>query len=106
MNKIATLTEILEQNPNDAFARYALAMAFVSENRPEDALREFAATLQYNPDYVPAYQMSAQTLLRLGRVDEARTRLAQGLEIARGHNPHAASEMQAMLDEISPAAYT
>ena len=105
MDKIATLSEVLEQNPTDAFARYALAMAFVSEGRADDALREFALTLEHNPDYVPAYQMSAQAMLKLGRVDEARSRLANGLVVAqRAHNARASSEMQAMLDEIAVAA--
>lgn len=106
MDKIATLSDILDQNPNDAFARYALAMAFVSDGRSEDALREFSVTLEHNPDYVPAYQMSAQTLLKLGRFEEARVRLTDGLVVAdRAHNTHAASEMQAMLDELpTPAA--
>lgn len=105
MDKIATLSEILEQNPTDAFARYALAMALVSAGRSEDALGQFGETLQHNPDYVPAYQMSAQTLLKLGRMDEARTRLRDGLAVAaRAHNERAASEMQAMLDEITSVA--
>lgn len=105
MDKIATLKEILVQNPGDAFARYALAMAFVSEGRTEDALGEFGETLKHNPEYVPAYQMSAQTLLKLGRTDEARERLERGLELAeRARNAHAASEMQAMLDEIGASA--
>jgi hypothetical protein len=51
---------------------------------------------------VPAFQMSAQTLLKLGRTDEARQRLHDGLAAAaRTNNAHAASEMQAMLDDIS-----
>ena len=96
------LTEILEQHPTDAFTRYGLAMAYTSEGRNDEALREFATTIQHNPDYVPAFQMSAQTLLKLGRTDEARQRLNDGLAAAaRTHNEHAASEMQAMLDDIS-----
>ena len=96
------LTGILAEHPTDAFARYGLAMAYAAEGKNDDALREFATTLEHNPDYVPAFQMSAQTLLKLGRTDEARQRLNDGLAAAgRTSNAHAASEMQAMLDDIS-----
>jgi tetratricopeptide (TPR) repeat protein len=101
MDKIAMLTEILAQHPGDAFARYGLAMAYGAEGRHDEALAQFAETIRHNPDYVPAYQMSAQTLLKLGRSDEAVTRLREGLTAAgRPGNAHAASEMQGMLDEI------
>jgi tetratricopeptide (TPR) repeat protein len=102
MDKIAMLTEILSMNPADAFARYGLAMAYVAAGRSEDALREFAETTERTPDYVPAYQMSAQELMKLGRADEARARLQAGLAACeRTGNGHAASEMGAMLDELS-----
>jgi Flp pilus assembly protein TadD len=101
MDKIALLTEILNQNPADAFARYGLAMAYAAEGNSEAALREFAEATTRNPDYVPAYQMSAQELLKLGRTAEARTRLAAGLAACeRTGNTHAASEMSAMLDDL------
>ena len=102
MDKIAALTAILEQNPADAFARYGLAMALAAEGRNENALTEYDATLTHNPDYVPAYQMSAQLLLRLGQTNAARDRLEQGLAACeRTSNAHARSEMQAMLDDLS-----
>ena len=102
MDKIAALTEILTQNPNEPFARYGLAMAYAAEGRQTEALAEFDQIIQRTPDYVPAYQMSAQELLKAGRPDEARTRLESGLLAAdRTHNSHAASEMQAMLDDLS-----
>ena len=102
MNKIAMLTEILQQNPSDSFARYGLAMAYTAEDRHEEALREYATTTENNPDYVPAYQMSAQTLLKLGRTEAAKARLTAGLAACqRTANTHAASEMQAMLDDLA-----
>ncbi len=102
MDKIAMLTEILAEHPTDAFTRYGLAMAYASEGKNDDALREFATTIEHNRDYVPAFQMSAQTLLKLGRTDEARRRHNACLAAAaRTNNSHAASEMQAMLDDIS-----
>lgn len=101
MDKIAMLTEILQQNPTDAFARYGLAMAYAAEGKIEDALREFAKTTEYNPDYVPAYQMSAQTLVKVGKFDEARERLRAGLAACeRTGNAHAAKEMRLMMEEL------
>jgi predicted Zn-dependent protease len=101
MDKIAMLTEILSQNPSDAFARYGLAMAYAAEGKMDEALREFGTTTEFNPDYVPAYQMSAQTLLKAGRSEEAKARLQAGMEAcARTGNAHAASEMGAMLEEL------
>ena len=67
MDKIAMLTEILAANPTDAFARYGLAMAYAAEGNSAQALSEFATITAHNPDYVPAYQMSAQQLLKAGR---------------------------------------
>ena len=102
MDKIGMLSEILKQNPKDAFARYGLAMAYASEGKTDEALREFATTTEYNPDYVPAYQMSAQTLVKAGKFDEARARLKEGLAACeRTGNTHAASEMSVMQDEIA-----
>ena len=102
MDKIAALTSILDQNPADAFARYGLAMALATDGRNDDALAEYTTTLAHSPDYVPAYQMSAQLLLRLGQTDAARARLQDGLAACeRTGNAHASSEMQAMLDDLA-----
>ena len=101
MDKIAALTEILAMNPSDSFARYGLAMEHLNQGNTDAALNEFATTTEHNPDYVPAYQMSGQTLAKLNRVEDAKARLRNGLEAARRtSNQHAASEMQALLDEL------
>jgi len=102
MDRIALLNQVLEQNPTDAFARYGLAMAHLSEGQAEAALEQFSTLIQHTPDYVPAYQMSAQTLAKLGRSQEAVDRLNTGISIAqRNGNAHAASEMQALRDELA-----
>jgi len=65
-------------------------------------LAEFARVIEHNPDYVPAFQMSAQTLARSGRGEEAVTILHQGLAAAqRTGNAHATSEMRALLDDLT-----
>jgi predicted Zn-dependent protease len=101
MDKIAALSEILAADPTNAFARYGLAMEHNTQGNTDLALAEFTTLIHHNPDYVPAYQMSAQTLAKLGRANEAIDRLKEGLTAAqRTKNSHAASEMQALLDDL------
>jgi hypothetical protein len=46
--------------------------------------------------------MSAQTLVKVGKFDEARAKLKEGLAACeRTGNTHAASEMSVMQDEIA-----
>lgn len=102
MDRTQALRDILAQNPEDSFARYGLAMALAADGQNEAALTEYSTITVHTPDYVPAYQMSAQLLLKLDRADDAKARLQAGLDAAaKTGNTHAAAEMQAMLDELS-----
>ena len=75
MDKVGLLKGILEQNPGDTFARYGLAMEYVAQKRVAEGLAEFNRIIADNPDYVPAYQMSAQTLAANGETERAVARL-------------------------------
>lgn len=100
-SRIAALQEILKENPNDSFARYALGLEYSGAGETEAALLEFGKLLAAHPDYTNGYFMSAQTLAKAERVEEARVMLQSGIESAhRTNNRHAMSEMQAMLDEL------
>jgi tetratricopeptide (TPR) repeat protein len=102
MDKIAALNEILQLDPANTFARYGLAMELNSQGKADAALTEFATLIGHNPDYVPAYQMSAQALVKLGRTDEALARLHEGIAAAnRTGNQHALAEMDAMREELA-----
>jgi predicted Zn-dependent protease len=102
MDKIAMLTQILEQNPGDAFARYGLAMEHANQGQTDAALGEFDRLLSTHPDYTAGYFMAAQTLVKSGRRDEARTRLEQGIASAqRTGNQHAQGEMEALLEDLA-----
>lgn len=95
------LTEFLEQNPRDAFARYGLAMEYSKLGQTETALQHFSKLLQLDPDYTNGYFMAAQTLERAGRTAEAKKMLENGIEAAkRTGNRHALSEMAGMLEEL------
>jgi predicted Zn-dependent protease len=101
MDRLAMLNEILAQNPNDAFARYGLAMEYSRAGEVEKALDEFNKLLTSNPEYTAGYFMAAQTLARASRNTEARKMLSDGIAAAkRTRNAHAQSEMEAMLNEL------
>jgi predicted Zn-dependent protease len=101
MDRLAMLNEILSQSPDDAFARYGLAMEYSKAGEVERALEEFGKLLSIHPDYTAGYFMAAQTLASANRVDEARKMLVEGISSAsRTGNGHAQSEMTAMLEEL------
>ena len=100
-SRTAALKEILNSNPDDAFARYALGLEYSGAGETDAALVEFQQLLTSHPDYTNGYFMAAQTLARAERKDEACSMLQQGIECARRtRNQHALSEMEAMLDEL------
>lgn len=101
-NRLEMLSQFLEQNPNDAFARYGLALEYSKLGQIETALQQFGKLLELHPDYTGGYFMAAQTLAKAERNDEAKAMLQKGIESAkRTGNRHALNEMSAMLDELS-----
>jgi predicted Zn-dependent protease len=96
------LEEFLAKNPSDAFSRYGIALECVREGDFAAAETHFRALIETNPDYVPGYQMYAQTLAQNDRRDDAKAILAQGIQAAiRQGNQHARSEMEGLLTELS-----
>jgi predicted Zn-dependent protease len=96
------LEEFLAKNPNDAFSRYGVALECVKEDDFASAESHFRALIASNPDYVPGYQMYAQTLLQKDRQEDAKPILEQGIQAAiRQGNQHARSEMEGLLSELA-----
>ena len=92
---------LLAQEPADPFLRYGLAIEYDNEERFEDALAKFQGLTQDRPPHVASFFRGAQLLVRLERVDEARTWLRTGIEEARGQgDAHAAGEMSELLADL------
>jgi predicted Zn-dependent protease len=95
------LEEFLAKNPNDAFSRYGIALECVKEGDLASAEAHFQKLIESTPDYVPGYQMYAQTLAQNERGEEAKAILAQGIQAAiRQGNQHARSEMEGLLADL------
>lgn len=96
------LEELVAKNPNDAFARYGLAMECMNSGEAAAADTHFRSLLENNAQYVPAYLMYGQFLARESRNDEARQILTVGIAAAeKTNNQHARSEMEALLNELA-----
>jgi cytochrome c-type biogenesis protein CcmH/NrfG len=96
------LEELVAKNPNDAFARYGLAMECMNSGEAAAADANFRLLVESNAQYVPAYLMYGQFLARESRNEEARKILTSGIAAAeKANNQHARSEMEALLNELA-----
>jgi len=96
------LEEFVAKKPDDAFSLYGLAMECMNSGDAAAANGHFRALIERNADYVPAYLMYAQLLAREGRKEQAKQVLSNGISAAaRKADPHASSEMEALLSELS-----
>jgi len=95
------LEQFLAQNPNDTFSRYGIALECLRDGDIPAAEAHFKSLLEANPDYVPGYQMYAQTLAQHNRAEEAKALLSRGIAAAnRQSNQHARSEMEGLLAQL------
>jgi tetratricopeptide (TPR) repeat protein len=100
-DRLTILKTLLEQNPNDSFARYGLAMEYAKAGDLEHAVVEFRAVIAGNADYSYAYFHGGQSLEKLNRPEEARDLYQQGIAAAgRIGDRKGLSELQAALDML------
>lgn len=100
--RITQLKEFLENDPNDSFTRYALALEYAGMGETTLAVSLLLEVLERDPAYVPAYQQLGFQYQKLDRMAEAVQVLKRGIEVARDQtDTHAQREMQDALDEIS-----
>jgi len=95
------LEEFVASKPDDQFSRYGLAMECMNGGDGSAAETHFQALLARTADYVPAYLMYAQFLVRESRPAEAKKILATGIaEAGKKNDGHARSEMEGLLSEL------
>ena len=98
MSRLEQLEKLLAAEPRDVFLNFALAMEYFKAGRHEEALAQFGRVNEIDPDYVAAYFHKGNSLVALGRREEAKPVLQKGIEVAkRTKNPHAADEMGDLL---------
>jgi len=95
------LEAMLAADPGDSFLRYGLSQELDKEGEHDRSLELLRGLTDDSPPYVPAFFMAGQQLARLGRTNDARSILRDGIEAARRlGNAHAAGEMAEFLTSL------
>lgn len=101
MDRVATFQRFIAGSPRDPFPRYGLAMELRSRGDLSAAWPVFEELLAGFPSYVPAYLMAGQTLVGLGRREEAADVFRRGIDQATASgNAHAKGELEGALAEL------
>jgi predicted Zn-dependent protease len=99
--RIEAFRAFVTKSPDDAFARYSLAMALRTAGRGADAAAEFEELRRRRPEYVPTYLMLGQTLETLGQDALAAQAYGDGIaQATRGNDMHARSELEQALEAV------
>ena len=101
MNRIEILKGFLNDNPNDSFSRYALALEYVKLGESDDALREFETVKNNDPAYVATYYQLGQLYQKIGKKHEAEKTFRTGITMAaKAGDEHTRSELEAALEGL------
>ena len=99
--RLQAFRAFVAKNPDDAFARYSLAMALRATGAGAEAAAELEELRRRRPDYVPAYLMLGQAHEALGRDAEAARAYEDGIAAAtRANDMHARNELGQALEAV------
>ena len=85
LSRIEQLLKFLEEDPEDTFSLYALALEY-KKSDPSEAERIFNQLLSSYPDYLPTYYQAAALLEEKGEFDNALKVYEAGMKVAKEQN--------------------
>lgn len=99
--RLDTFRAMVARDPANPLARFGLANEALKAGLHEEAREHLVAYLGAHDDEGNGYGRLAESLVALGRVDEARAALRQGIAASHrfGH-PSMAAEFEARLEEL------
>ena len=100
-DRLDTLRAMLDDDPADAFTRYAVAMELKSLGRLDEARAELQRLVDGDPEYVATYYQYARVLQALNRVPEAVAIARRGVDVAaRQADAHTQGELEELVTEL------
>lgn len=100
MSRLERLKEFLEQDPDDPFNLYALAIEYLG-SEPAESKALFDRLMNEHPTYVPTYYHAAKLYEQLNMTEKAIAIYEKGISIASTANDKKAErELRSSLDEL------
>jgi tetratricopeptide (TPR) repeat protein len=81
--RLEQLQQMLAQEPDDEFLRYAIAIEYVSVSNFEKAIDCFKNILQTNSEYLAAYYQLGKCYEEVKQFDAAKNIYTKGIDIAQ-----------------------
>lgn len=101
MDRIAQLKSFVQEQPDNPFPRYGLALEYRNTGKLEQAQKVFDELAEKFPDYLAAYLMAGNNLVDLERAGDAGERFKRGIEVAQKQgNGHAKAELETALADL------
>ena len=85
-NHIEELKKYLEEDPDDSFTMYALALELVKIESYAEARTVFSGLLEKHPGYLPAYYHFGKLLEKNNNPAEANDMYLKGIDLAQKKN--------------------
>ena len=79
---IAIFRKVVAQDPHNTLARYSLGDSYLRARHPDEAIREWTATLQFDPEYAPADEAIGAVWMAREQWAKARPYFLQALAVA------------------------
>ncbi len=94
MDRIKLLLQFVEEEPNNPFNLYALALEY--QNTDQNAARlYFEKLLEKHADYLPTYFHAAALFAELDELEKAQNTYQSGIKLAKQQNDqHSLRELQ------------
>ena len=100
-SRLETMRAMVAKNPNNPLARFGLANEALKAQLYDEAAENLRFYLGAHADEGNGYGRLAEALVHLGRADEARAALREGIEASlRFGHPSMANEFEARLEEL------
>ena len=80
--RIEPLKKVLAIDPNDEVAWFGLGKAYMEDANFEEAAKALLHCVTVKPTYSAAYYALAQSLQKLGRIDECRIVCTTGINVS------------------------
>jgi tetratricopeptide (TPR) repeat protein len=102
MDRLESLLNFLEQDPDDAFTLYAIALEYSSRKETDKSIFYLESIIRKDPDYLAAYQQLGHLLAVSNKKAEAIEIYNKGIQVAKkAGDKHAENNLRSLVEELS-----